>query len=66
MASQGLRFFTLVAEDLQSFSRTYDPSIKDVLLDPEGGIVFMGAGGDSLRNAYLLYRSQSTLQSARK
>lgn len=66
MASQGLRFFTLVAEDLQSFSRTYDPSIKDVLLDPEGRIVFMGAGGDSLRNAYLLYRSQSTLQTARK
>lgn len=66
MASRGLRFFTLVAEDLQAFSLTYDLTIKDVLLDPEGRIVFMGSGADSLRNAYLLYRSQSTVQSARK
>lgn len=59
MTSRGLRFFNLVAEDTESFSKIYDPAIRDILIDPDGRIVFMGAGGDSLRNAYLLYRSQS-------
>lgn len=59
MASRGLSFFNLVAEDTESFAKIYDPAIRDILIDPEGRIVFMGSGGDSLRNAYLLYRSQS-------
>ncbi len=65
MTSRKLSFFTLVAEDLDAFSQIYDPSIEDILIDPEGRIVFMGAG-DSLRNAYLLYRSQSVEQSSQR
>jgi len=59
MIARGLGFFNLVAEDTDSFSKTSDPTISDIVIDPEGRIVFMGAAGDSLRNAYLLYRSQS-------
>lgn len=66
MSSRGLSFFTLVAEDTATFSQIYDPSISDILIDAEGRIVFMGAGGDSLRTAYLLYRSQSARQAANR
>jgi hypothetical protein len=59
MTSRGLLFFNLVAEDTESFSKICDPAIRDILIDPDGRIVFMGSGGDSLQNAYLLYRSQS-------
>jgi hypothetical protein len=59
MTSRELRFFNLVAEDAESFSKIYDPAISDVLIDPDGRIVFMGSGGNSLRNAYLLYGSRS-------
>jgi hypothetical protein len=65
MTSRKLSFFTLVAEDLDVLSQIYDPSIEDILIDPEGRIVFVGAG-DSLRNAYLLYRSQSVGQSSQR
>jgi hypothetical protein len=52
MTSRKLSFFTLVADDIDALSQIYDPSIEDILIDPEGRIVFVGAG-DSLRNAYL-------------
>ena len=44
MTSRKLSFFALVAEDLEAFSQIYDPSIEDLLVDPEGNIVFVGAG----------------------
>jgi len=65
MTSRKLSFFALVAEDLEAFSQIYDPSIEDILIDPEGKIVFVGAA-DSSRNAYLLYRSQSVEQSSQR
>ena len=65
MTSRKLSFVALVAEDLEAFSQIYDPSIEDILIDPEGRIVFVGAA-DSLRNAYLLYRSQSVEQSSQR
>lgn len=65
MTSRKFNFFSLVAEDIYALSQIYDPSIEDILLDPEGRIVFVGEG-DSLRNAYLLYRSQSVELSSQR